>query len=134
MTHSEKLLLVVCQNPEDWHLRLILADAYEEENNTMYAECQRWLARHHKRALNCYAQKEAVAWFDAGRVSTQTDPESNLPEILFSLLAENKRKSHLLRFESRQESEKVVMRAFPVAITRGWNPTESVEQENDTIG
>lgn len=50
MKESDKLLELVCLTPEDWQLRLILADAYEEEGSLSYSQCQRWMSINKKRA------------------------------------------------------------------------------------
>lgn len=118
MKESDKLLEAVCETPEDWELRLVLADAYEEEGNLDYANCQRWMSVNRKRARISIGENHTTFdwWYTKQEYNARTN-FSYIPEGLFRLLeldpiyAENL--SHgFEEFPTRLESELAVMRVF----------------------
>jgi uncharacterized protein (TIGR02996 family) len=130
MTQLDKLLHSVVENPNDFSRRLILADFYEEEGQYQHAECQRWLAKHKKRAY-AKSSTDDFYWFNTHKIGTRKDPESNLPEPLFLSLEGGKTHANHRWYDSRLESEEAVMLAWPKAIAKGWDledfPIESEE-------
>lgn len=83
----EALFAALESGPEDWPLYLVLADLYEECGDTDAAACLRWQAKERKRPYR-WRMEESIGWtwFDASRVATDHDPESNLPHGLHALL------------------------------------------------
>ena len=51
------------ERPEDWTLRLILAEAYEDAGNELRASYLRWSAVNHKRPEKHVVNKTSTRWY-----------------------------------------------------------------------
>jgi uncharacterized protein (TIGR02996 family) len=111
--------------PEDWKLRGVLADWFEDNGRPERAECLRWMVRQHKRPYGGYRLgKLAVAcWFNADTISAGLgDPESDIPGTLFLLLEGGKAVANHRSFPSLRQAEEALQAAWVRARAQGWEP------------
>jgi hypothetical protein len=81
MTSRDALYLALAQTPDDWLLRAVLADSFEESGQQVVADCVRWMIQHHKRPYR--SPDGYFHWFDAHRIRNRVDPESDIPEEIY---------------------------------------------------
>jgi hypothetical protein len=119
MTDLESLYETLSRAPNDWETRGILADWYEDAGQQAVAEALRWMVRERKRPYS--AQGRSYHWFNAVRVSTDSDSESDLPEPLYLQLTAREGLGTVFRdYTSLREAEEDFYRAFGEARRLGW--------------
>jgi uncharacterized protein (TIGR02996 family) len=123
MSIHQQLLADVAAAPEDWKLREVLADWYEDNSQPHCAECLRWMVRHKKRP---YVGSQARAtWFNADTISTGLgDPESDVPGPVYDRLEGGKQVANHKTFKSTRDAEEAFHQAWAGARQGGWSPGE----------
>lgn len=116
-SESDRLLDAVCENPGDWTLRLILADAYEEEGKQDMADCMRWMSVAQKRP---YCNQGSFNWHLT--FSIRTSPKEHPYSISEGLFRHVSFVDGRRFFPSAKEAELALMAAWPKAIADGWEP------------
>lgn len=105
MTELDKLWEDVCADPENWRLRQVLADHYEDHGLPKEAEWLRWMARHQKRPQVARVSMRAY-WFHAEAMNSDAgDPQSDLPGVLYFRLKAGKVSANHHEYESAIEAE-----------------------------
>lgn len=126
MTEHQWLDLI-CESPQDWHLRLVAADWYEEHGDQDRADCLRWMARYRKCAVGSNDNEPSFAWYDQARHSWP-GWSSELPALLWQAIAAESHIPligwHRKCFPDRRATEEALYQAWPVAIANGFNPQE----------
>ena len=121
MSTREQLLEDLCREPEDWKLRGVLADWYDDNDQADPAACLRWMIRHKKRPY--HGARQGATWFNANTVAPGLgDPESDIPEELFRLLEGGKEVANHKSFPSLREAEEALLSAWAQAQQTGWKP------------
>jgi uncharacterized protein (TIGR02996 family) len=119
MTSLDLLYEGLRQSPDDWQAREVLADWFEEAGQQANADCVRWMVRHRKRPYR--STDGEYHWFNAERVATESDPESDLPEPLYLLLQGREGLEKVFRdYASLRLAEEDFYRALNEALRRGW--------------
>jgi hypothetical protein len=77
MTTLDTLYEGLVRSPDDWQLRTVLADWYEEAGQQEVADCLRWMVAQHKRPYK--ATSGTYHWFNMETATTGADPESDIP-------------------------------------------------------
>lgn len=119
----------VCEQPDDWPRRLVLADFYEEGGRAPEAEALRWMVRTKSRAFREVWQsvnRTGFVWFSyQDRDKGANDPESDLPRWLFDHLpggepggSTDYRKQRT--YPDRLASEKALLAAFVKSGGKPW--------------
>lgn len=123
-TDCERLFEQVCATPEDWDLRRVLADIFEDEGRQDEADCLRWMAENRKRAR--YVGGKEFIWYEDRPEPGRIDPNSDAPMPILSAMAIGN--THIgdvawkREYLSRRDSELAVLAAWPVAVAAGWVP------------
>src|SRR5262249_40592049 len=95
MTTLDQLYQSLSAHPDDWATRGIPAHRYGEEAQHATAACLRWMIQHRKRPYP--STRGTFHWFNAPRVTTDNDPESDIPEPVYRLLSEPGGLEHIFR-------------------------------------
>ncbi|TMJ00975.1 MAG: hypothetical protein E6G97_18760 [Alphaproteobacteria bacterium] len=120
-TVLHQFLKELAQSPENWGLRGIVADWYEDNQEVHRAECLRWMIQQRKRPYT-RADKQAT-WFNADRISPGLgDPESDIPEAIFKQLEGGKPAANHITFGNFPEAEEAIQKAWAKARAGGWSP------------
>jgi uncharacterized protein (TIGR02996 family) len=113
----DQLLDALCSEPNDWKLRGVLGDWYEDNNCPDEAACLRWMVEQHKRPY--HGASRNATWFNADKVRKGLgDPESDLPDALFRLLEGGKEIANHKRFPSARAAEEALLAAWRKARTQ----------------
>jgi hypothetical protein len=115
-------------NERDWNLYLILADWYEDQGNTRWAEACRWQAKHKRRACR-FSSYPYARWELREDPQFDDTPISALPEILIdSMPKADSRDDHTYRyFLTLKEAHEALYRAYWKAKELGWDGTLSYQ-------
>ena len=122
----EALFTAVCECPEDWDRRRILADWFEDQGRVEEAACMRWTADNRKRALGGSSD---VTWYHAE--GQKDNPNSaNLPDKLFIYLDkhDNDRRSNECwwrDYPTPRKAEEALIRAWLASRKAEWNPDDA---------
>jgi hypothetical protein len=121
MTTLHTLYEGLALSPNDWQTRAVLADWYEEAGQQAVADCLRWMIRRHKRPYPSAAG--SFYWFNLERTTTETDPESDIPEPVYRRLREGREEMELVfrGYDTLQAAEEDFHRAWGEARRQGWN-------------
>lgn len=117
----DSLLTQVCENPEDWDLRRVLADAYEDNGDLEAADCSHWTADNKKRALKIALYN----WYGSCRKIGRDDPGSDLPVELFHCLPiidGEHLPGTVMKYNTRLDSEKALLTAWRICTSQDWVP------------
>lgn len=118
----ENLFQALTQNPEDWILHSVLADALEDAGKSFEADCLRWLGRNRKRPYAISKGNPENFWFDQSKINLNGfDPESDLPGELYEQL-DGKTVANQKVYESYREAIEAVMVAWRKAVEGNWIP------------
>lgn len=103
------LHLALNGNPDDFTLRLIMSDLYEEAGDELTAKAIRWQVKNKKRPLGGGWQ---WTWYDDSEAS-RVDRNSNLPKNLYSELYGGRfRFPWTLDYPTRCQAEEALWRAW----------------------
>jgi hypothetical protein len=120
MTPLDTLYEVLHQAANDWQAREILADWFEEAAQQACADCVRWMVKQHKRPYRSITG--TYHWFNAQRVTTASDPESNIPEAIYRHLQGKEGLAMFFRdYPSLRQAEEDFYRAWQQAREQGWS-------------
>jgi uncharacterized protein (TIGR02996 family) len=120
MTEPDALYETLSRTPNDWATRAVLADWYEEQGQQPAADCLRWMVRRRKRP---YRSGATFHWFNADCVNTGTDPESDVPGVLYRALRGREGFEKLFRdYDSLRGAEEDFHAAWARARDGGWDP------------
>lgn len=129
LSEYDVLLDDLCAEPDNWVLRGILADWYEDAGEGMKAECLAWSSQNHKRAHqekrkgSDNTEVPLFVWFDASKVAPNLgDTESDLPGELFKHLGGGKAVANHMLYKTRREAEEALVAAWVAARAAGWTP------------
>ena len=119
MTTLDTLYEGLTQTPDDWQLRNVLADWYEEAGQQDVADCLRWMVQTHKRPYR--STSGAYHWFHAERVTTASDPESDLPESVYRNMSGPEGLERVFRnYDSLKAADEDFYGAWREARRSGW--------------
>jgi uncharacterized protein (TIGR02996 family) len=119
MTTLETLYAGLDQSPDDWEARAVLADWFEEAGRQAVADAVRWMVARRKRPYR--STSGAYHWFNAGRVTTASDPESDLPDAVYQLLQGKEGLELIFRdYDNLRQAEEDFYIAWQKAVNRGW--------------
>ena len=121
MSILHQLLTDLAAAPEDWRLRGVLADWYEDNGQPQHAECLRWMVAQRKRPYPGSANR--ATWFNADTISSGLgDPESDVPGAVYDRLEGGKEVANHKTFKSTRDAEEAFHRAWAGARQGGWAP------------
>jgi hypothetical protein len=108
------------RDPQDWPLRGVLADWYEDNGRPELAECLRWMIRKRKRPH--HRVKGTYVWFnaDANQDLSGDDPESDLPGAVYKRVAGGLEQGGHKSFPSLRAAEESFQAAWLAARRQGW--------------
>ena len=119
MTTPDALYESLVHAQNDWQARSVLADWYEEAGQQDAADAIRWLVRHRKRPFR--GSNGTYHWFNEGRKTNDTDPESDLPEPLYLALAGKEGVPQSFRdYDTLRAAHEDFHRAWRAARDNGW--------------
>jgi uncharacterized protein (TIGR02996 family) len=120
MTTPDRLYQHLAAQPDDWATRGVLADWYEEAGEHVPAACLRWMVRRRKRPYT--STNGTFHWFNAPRVTTDNDPESDLPEAVYQFLGEASGLEGVFRtYPSLRAADEDLHAAWRQAREKGWS-------------
>lgn len=123
MTTADRLYLALSDQPNDWATRAVLADWFEDAGQLAVAACMRWMVRQHKRPYP--STRGTSHWFNAPRVTTDNDPESDLPEAVYNELREPAGLDDIFRsYPTLRAADEDLYAAWARACAKGWCPDE----------
>jgi hypothetical protein len=121
-----KLLEDMVKDMDNWKLRSIIADWFEDQGRMLEAECYRWTVLNRKRPYNSADSGTNYTWFNKDAiVDNLGDPESDIPESLYKHMVGGKELANHKSYSSIAEAEQAFIDAYKVAISKGWNPNVS---------
>lgn len=116
----DTFLTEIQKKPEDWNIRMVLADWYEDNGRSDLAECLRWVSSHKKRPY--HGSSKVFTWFNADRIQPGLgDPESDIPEAVYQLLTGGQEIADHKVFPSMHAAEEALQNAWLAARQQGWN-------------
>jgi hypothetical protein len=119
MTTLDMLYQELDQSPDDWLLRAILADWFEEAGQQCCADAVRWMVRAHKRPY--HSTSDTYHWFNADRVTTTSDPDSDIPDAIYQLLQGREGLEQIFRdYDTLRQAEEDFYTAWQQAASDGW--------------
>jgi len=128
MSVRDQLLDDLVRKPEDWKLRGVLADWFDDNNHPEEAACLRWMITHQKRPY--HGSSPSASWFNADTVSPGLgDPESDVPGALFELLDGGKQTANHKTFADLKSAEEAFLVAWLKARKGGWKPAGKAAPE-----
>jgi uncharacterized protein (TIGR02996 family) len=120
MTTLDQLYRSLTTQPDDWATRGILADWYEEAGQHGAAACLRWMIQRRKRPYS--STRGTFHWFNAPRVTTDNDPESDIPEPVYELLGETAGLENVFRtYSTLRAADEDFYAAWRQAREKGWS-------------
>ncbi len=85
-TVKEQLFADLYANPNDWRMRNVVFDWYEDNGCPDEAACLTWMLENRKRPYSSGTDSVA-SWFNGGKIQSDLgDGESDLPEEVYNLL------------------------------------------------
>lgn len=120
MTVLDQLYKALSEAPDDWATRSILADWFEDAGQPHTAQSVRWMVDHHKRPYK--SMRETFHWFNAERVTTDTDPASDIPEAVYLHLRGKEGIRMVFRdYANLREADEDFQSAWRLARDGGWD-------------
>lgn len=121
MSTLDQLYHSLSDQPNDWPTRAVLADWFEEAGQPVVAACLRWMVRHRKRPYP--STRGTSHWFNAPRVTTDNDPESDIPEAVYLELSETAGLDDIFRsYPTLRAADEDFYAAWARARKKGWRP------------
>lgn len=112
-TDYEAMRAALDVDPEDWDLRLVLADLCEDMGRTDEAACLRWQVREKKRAHPFVDTWRVYNEAELTDYESTVDPPSDLPDSLFKQIGDSYRLSwKVAEFASCREADMALVDAF----------------------
>jgi uncharacterized protein (TIGR02996 family) len=106
------------RNPEDWKVRSVMADWFEDNANPTAAECLRWMIKHKKRPY--HGSSGTFTWFNADSIDPGLgDPESDIPGVLYQHL-KGQETAHHKTYDKLRTAEEDFVAAWTLARQGGW--------------
>jgi hypothetical protein len=125
MSERDQLLDDLCRAPDDWKLRGVLGDWFEDNNHSGEAACLRWMVEHKKRPYHSDSSPQ-VSWFNADTISSGLgDPESDVPGPVYEQLAGGKVTANHKTYDGLRAAEEAFLAAFLKAVKKGWKPPKA---------
>jgi hypothetical protein len=119
MTTPDALYESLVHAQNDWQARSVLADWYEEAGQQHVADAIRWMVLAKKRPYR--ASDGRYHWFNAGRLTNDTDPESDLPEpVYLALKGTEGLKMNFRNYDSLRAADEDFHQAWQAAREEGW--------------
>jgi hypothetical protein len=129
MSVRDQLLEEVSMKSEDWKLRNILADWYDDNNLPEESACVRWMLEHRKRPY--HASSPYATWFNADTIKEDLgDHESDIPGKIYDKMVGGKVTANHRTFETRQAAEE----AFIAAWLKQKKEEASLKQKEEENG
>lgn len=123
MSILDQLLNDLGQTPDDWKLRGVLADWFEDNSRPEESACVRWMIRHQKRPY--HGSSSGATWFNADTVADGLgDPESDIPGSVFELLEGGKSVANHMTFPNVRAAEEAFIAGWTRARKKGWKVDE----------
>jgi hypothetical protein len=120
MTTPDSLYEGLTRAPNDWQLRAVLADWYEEAGQQHVADCLRWMVEHRKRPYR--STSGTYHWFNADRVTLASDPESDIPEAVYLQMQGGEGLETIFRdYGDLRSADEDFYRAWHQARQQGWS-------------
>lgn len=121
MSILNQLLEDLARAPEDWRLRGVIADWFEDNHRPEEAECLRWMFRHQKRPHSGSADR--ASWFNEATISEGLgDPASDIPGPVFVQLIGGREVANHKSFDGMLQAEAAFRAAWVRARAGGWSP------------
>lgn len=119
MTTLDTLYESLAQAQNDWQSRSVLGDWYEEAGQQHAAAAIRWMVRVKKRPYR--ASDGRYHWFNAGRATNDTDPESDLPEPVYvALKGAEGLAMNFRNYDTLRAADEDFHQAWRAAREKGW--------------
>jgi hypothetical protein len=119
----DQLLDDLSRAPEDWKLRGVVADWYEDNDRSEEAAALRWMIKNKKRPY--HGSASSATWFNLDTVSAGLgDPESDIPGAVFKHLEGGKAVANHMTFPSLREAEEAFLAGWVKARKQGWKGKE----------
>ncbi len=120
MTTLDALYEGLTRSPNDWELRAVLADWFEENGRQDVADCLHWMVRHHKRPY--HSDRGTYHWFNIERVTTASDPESDIPEPVYRKLTGKEGQEMVFRdYDDLRSADEDFYAGWNEARRQGWS-------------
>lgn len=120
-TILDKFLEDLCNDPNNWTLRGVIADWAEDNGISELAQCLRWMITNKKRPY--HGENNRATWFNAETISQGLgDNSSDIPAILYNALEGGKERANHKTFSPRKEAETAFYAAWKQATAEGWKP------------
>jgi hypothetical protein len=121
MTTLDTLYEGLIRSPNDWELRAVLADWFEEAGQQSVADCLRWMVKHHKRPYR--STSGTYHWFNVERVTTASDPESDIPQPVYWHMSGQEGLETVFRdYADLKSADEDFYAAWQQARLGGWAP------------
>lgn len=111
-TALHPLLEDLYANPDDWGLRSIVADWYEDSGRLKEAEALRWMVSNKKRPYHTMSNRNDAAWFGPMFPGHGVDPESDIPEELSVHLRNGQGSPGEYRYNGTKQAEEAFVAAW----------------------
>ena len=123
MNTPDSLYESLTRSPDDWPTRAVLADWYEEHGHQRITDCIRWMHTHKKRPYRSAGGN--FCWFNVKRVTSTSDPESDIPESVYLLLKQQETIQLVFRtYSSLRAADEDFYAAWQAAKDQGWTGNE----------
>jgi hypothetical protein len=101
------------KNPEDWSLRAVVADWYEDNGQLEGAVAQRWMVENRKRPY--HGSSGTFTWFNLDSIDPGLgDPESDIPGAIYQHLTGQETANHKT-YDKLLEAETDFARALTIS-------------------
>jgi hypothetical protein len=122
MTTLDTLYEGLARSADDWELRAVLADWFEEAGRQDVADCLRWMVKHRKRPYR--STSGAYHWFNVERVTTASDPASDIPAVVYRLMRGEEGLEMVFRdYDTLKLADEDFYAAWREAQRQGWSPS-----------
>jgi uncharacterized protein (TIGR02996 family) len=119
MTTLDQLYASLDQSPDDWEVRSVLGDWLEEAGRQADADAVRWMVERRKRPYR--STTGAYHWFNAARVTTASDPESDVPEVVYQGMQGAEGLESVFRdYDNLRQADEDFYAAWRKAREQGW--------------
>ncbi len=130
----DSLMAALDASPDDWTLRKVLADFFDDEGEPEKAMAVRWMVDNKRRpcwqedagSSNLSARRTSPTWYRHNRDGDikeyfrfRCDPESDLPNRVFYRLPTRGTEDHAVYYHSLREAEEGFVAAWVLAHQEG---------------